>query len=68
MKAYNKWQSGNRFYGMVFIYLVNILFNSLMTYQLVGVGPFFAILALYFITQRKFVFGKSLKKVGDQYE
>ncbi|WP_154886891.1 oligosaccharide repeat unit polymerase [Longibaculum muris] len=68
VKAYNKWQSGNRFYGMVFIYLVNILFNSLMTYQLVGVGPFFAILALYFITQRKFVFGKSLKKVGDQYE
>lgn len=53
VKAYNKWQGGNRFFGLVFIYLGNAVFNSIMTYQLIGPTPLLIIIAFYAITQKK---------------
>ena len=53
VKAYNKWQRGNRFWGLVFIYLGNVAFNSIMTYQLIGPTPFLIIVAFYILTQKK---------------
>ena len=53
VKAYNKWQCGNRFWGLVFIYLGNVVFNSIMTYQLIGSTPFFIIIAFYVLIQKK---------------
>lgn len=53
VKAYNKWQCGNRFWGLIFIYLGNVAFNSIMTYQLIGPTPFFIIIAFYTLAQKK---------------
>lgn len=55
VKAYNKWQQGNRFWGLVFLYLGSVMFNSLMTYQLIGPIPLFIILTFYFCTQKRLV-------------
>lgn len=52
--AYNNWQKGNRFWGMVFLYLGNSMFNSLMTYQLIGPTPAIIVFTLYLLTQKKF--------------
>lgn len=58
VKAYNKWQKGSRFWGLCFIYLANVLFNSLMTYQFFGPTPFFIMLTFWFLTQKKIVLKK----------
>lgn len=51
--SYNKWQCGNRFWGLVFIYIGNVILNSIMTYQLIGTTPFFIIITFYMLTQNK---------------
>lgn len=53
--AYNKWQRGSRFWGLMFVYLGNVLFNSLMTYQLIGTTPLFICVTFYILVQRKFI-------------
>lgn len=58
--SYNKWKYGNRFWGLVFIYMGNVMFNSIMTYQLIGSTPFFIVITFYMLTQNRFRV-KSLK-------
>lgn len=62
VKAFNCWQKGNRFGGMVFIYLGNVLFNTLMTYQLIGPTPCIIIITLYLCTHKKMFIGKKALK------
>lgn len=48
--AYNNWKSrGNKFYGMIFVYMCYTLFNSLMTYQFFGTMPLFIFFTLYLL-------------------
>lgn len=48
--AYNKWKTrGNRFYGMVFVYMSYTLFNSLMTYHFFSTKPLFILFTLYLL-------------------
>lgn len=53
VKSYNSWKKGNMFWGLVFCYIGNVLFNSLMTYQLFGPSPLFIIFVYYYCTRKK---------------
>lgn len=61
---YNRWKKKNdRFAGMLFIYMCNVLFNSIMTNQLFANTPLFVFFAIYLCThlnktQISFKFGK----------
>lgn len=50
--SYNKWNSGSRFYALIFVYMAVILLNSIMTYQLFACNPFFVVFALYFCCKK----------------
>ena len=48
--SYNKWKArGNKFYGMIFVYMCYTLFNSLMTYQFFSTMPLFIFFTLYLL-------------------
>ena len=51
--SYNKWKKGNHFWGLMFLYLGNALFNSIMTNRLVGSMPFLIFVGFYLITHKR---------------
>jgi oligosaccharide repeat unit polymerase len=59
-KAYNKWKKGSFLGGIVFIYLMVCLFNSLMTYQFFGQDPIYKLFTFWIVTQHLF----TIKKQG----
>lgn len=63
--AFNSWRRGNMFGGLVFIYFSIVLFNSIMTFQSFGSGPFIILFSFYFMTQKAFVL-KKRKNYGYQ--
>lgn len=50
--AYNKWQKGSNFFGLLYGYFGVCLLNSIMTYQFFGQAPFFIIFVFYICTTK----------------
>lgn len=54
VNLYNRWRNNNNaFAGMLYLYMCNVLFNSLMTNQLFGSTPFFIFFTLVLCTKVK---------------
>jgi oligosaccharide repeat unit polymerase len=63
-RSYNNWKSGDTFSTLVFLYLCSVMFNTLMTYQLFGQGPFIMIATFLFCTQHRYTLRKAIPFLG----
>lgn len=50
----NKWNKGSFFWGLMFIYVMTGLFNSLMTFQFYAQDPIYRIFTFWIVTQNLF--------------
>lgn len=51
---FNKWKSNESvFFGIMYLFMCNVLFNSIMTNQLFGMNPFFIALTIFLCTKTK---------------
>ncbi len=52
-KLYNRAIEGKEFSTLLLIYMSNVLFNTVMTYQFFGMYPFFIVLVLFWCSRKK---------------